>query len=154
MRKCCPPPKLKVHPGILPLIFLISVSLVFVIPSSGFNSKTISLKKYGALSLPVPNPADISRLPKGKTFQIKHDKFILQFFFNYQDIMGVIVKRDLRYPIHLRWCFYRSCEENHLDFIVVIANPHQSPFDGEFFWLRFPPQIKYTFQGLDFSTGK
>lgn len=153
MHKGNPPPRLKTHPFIL-LYFLILTPLVFVVYSSANSAKKISLKKYNFLSLPVPNPLDISRLPIGKSFQIKHERFIIQFFFSNQHIRGIIVKRDMKYPIHLRWCFFRSCEENSHDYISVISQPNQPPVEDEFFWVRFPPQIKYSFQGLEFSSGR
>jgi hypothetical protein len=134
--------------------FIILITLSFALPSSAHKAKDVSLKKYNFLSLPVPNPLDISRLPLGKNYQIKTDRFILQFYFFFQHIRGIIVKRDMKYPIHLRWCFFRSCEEHPLDFISVIAQPHQPPVGDEFFWVRFPPQIKYSFQGLEFTTGR
>ena len=134
--------------------FIVIISLSLAKPASAKNTKHISLKKYNFLSVPVPNPLDISRLPLGKNFQIKHEHFILQFYFYFQHIRGIIVKRDMRYPIHLRWCFFRSCEEHPLDFVSVIAQPNQPPLGDEFFWVRFPPQIKYSFQGLEFTIGK
>ncbi len=148
------PPQLKTHPRVYLLYLLILTQLVFVIPSSANNAKKVSLRKYSFLSLPVPNPLDISRLPIGKNFQINHERFILQFYFSHQNIRGIIVKRDMNYPIHLRWCFFRSCEENSLDYISVIAQPNQPPVEDEFFWVTFPPQIKYSFQGLYFSIGR
>jgi hypothetical protein len=134
--------------------FIVLITLSLALPSFANNTKDISLKQYSFLSLPVPNPLDISRLPLGKNYQIKHDHFILQFYFFFQHIRGIIVKRDMKYPIHLRWCFFRSCEEHPLDFVSVIAQPHQPPVGDEFFWVRFPPQIKYSFQGLEFTTGR
>ena len=154
MFKGGPPFQAKAHPATLLLFLLLLPPLIIVIPASAYNVKNASLKKYAVLSLPVPNPVDITRLPIGKTFQIKHERFILQFFINQKDIMGVIVKRDMKYPIHLRWCFFRSCEENSLDYISVISQPNQPPVEDEFFWVRFPPQIKYSFQGLEFSSGR
>ena len=152
MRKSALP---KLFLKISALIFLISALILFVFPASAYNAKRVSLNKYTALSLPVPNPVDITRLPKDKSYEIKHEHFILQFFFSYhQDIKGIIVKRDMKRSIHLRWCFYRDCEENPLDYVSIIAQPNQPPFGDQFFWLKFPPQIKYSFQGLKFFTGK
>ena len=148
------PPWLNNHPCVFLLYILFLTSLVFAAPSSADKAKKVSLKKYSFLSLPVPNPLDISRLPLGKNYQVIHEKYILQFYFSYQHIRGIIVKRDMRYPIYLRWCFFRNCEENSLDYVSVIAQPNQPPVEEEFFWVRFPPQIKYSFQGLHFSTGK
>jgi hypothetical protein len=135
---------------ILKNIYSVSIAL----PSSANNTKEISLKKYDFLSIPVPNPLDISRLPLGKNFQIKHEHYILQFYFFFKHIRGIVVKRDMKYPIHLRWCFFRNCEEHPLDFVSVIAQSNQPPVGDEFFWVRFPPQIKYSFQGLEFTTGR
>jgi len=134
--------------------FIILTTISLTLPSSANNTTEISLKKYSYLSFPVPNPLDISRLPLGKNYQIKHEHFILQFYFFFQHIRGIIVKRDMKHPIHLRWCFFRSCEEHPLDFVSVIAQPNQPPVGDEFFWVRFPPQIKYSFQGLEFTTGR
>ena len=154
MLKCDPPPRFKTHLYVFLRYILILALLTFATPLSANNLKEISLKKYSFLSIPVPNPLDISRLPLGKNYQVIHERYILQFYFSYQHIRGIIVKRDMQYPIHLRWCFFRNCEENSLDYVSVIAQPNQPPVEEEFFWVRFPPQIKYSFQGLHFSTGK
>ena len=114
----------------------------------------ISLKKYPHLGIPVSNPVNLKDLPKGKTFQVKLPHVLLQFFFNGQDIFGVIFKRDKRYPIFLRWCFFRNCEESPYDYKSVIADAYSPPFDQNFFSVKFPPLLQYEFQGLDFTTPK
>ncbi len=113
--------------------------------------RKISLRQYPNLSVTVPNPVNLKKLPKGKTFQINHPKFVLQFFFNGRDVYGVIFKRDRMHPIRMRWCFFRSCEESTFDYKVTIAEKLQSPFEGNFFRIDFPRHVRYEFQGLDFS---
>lgn len=78
----------------------------------------------------------------------------MQFFFNEQDIFGIIFKRNIKRHIYLRWCFFRNCEENPLDYKVVIAEPYQPPLAQNFFSVSFPPRLQYSFQGLEFTSGK
>ena len=121
-------------------------------PSDAFE--TVSLKKYPHLSIPISNPVDLTKLPVGKTFQVNHPHFVLQFFFSEQEILGIIFKRDKKFPLYMRWCFFRSCEESPFDYTVVIAQPESAPFDRGYFSVGFPPQIQYEFQGLKFFTLK
>ena len=93
MFKGGPPFQAKAHPATLLLFLLLLPPLIIVIPASAYNVKNASLKKYAVLSLPVPNPVDITRLPIGKTFQIKHERFILQFFINQKVIVDECVHR-------------------------------------------------------------
>lgn len=111
---------------------------------------TVSFKQYPVLSLPIPNKVDLTKLPKGKTFQVNHPKFILQFFFSNRDIFGFILKRKPNSGIIVRLCFFRSCEESPYDLNKVIAKPQEPPFDQTFFSVKFPPQLQYEFQGLEF----
>ena len=69
-------------------------------PSDAFE--TVSLKKYPHLSIPISNPVDLTKLPVGKTFQVNHPHFVLQFFFNEQEILGMIFKRDKKFPLYMR----------------------------------------------------
>ncbi len=117
-------------------------------------AEQISLKKYPALSLQVPNPMETSKLPARKTFQVNHQDFILQFFFNDRDVFGYILKRDKSRPIHFRWCFFRSCEESPYDYKKVIAQPFSPPYDSGFFSIKFPSYLNYSFQGIEFSSPK
>ena len=105
-------------------------------PAYGYEN--ISIKEYLTLATKIENPVDLMRLPKGKTFQVNTDHYVLQFFFSGQNLLGIIFKRDLSQPIHLRWCFFRNCEESPFDYKVVIANPHQPPFKENFFEVKFP----------------
>jgi len=129
-------------------LFLIAT---FSHPAHGYEN--ISLKEYPILATKIENPVDLMRLPKGKTFQVNTDHYVLQFFFSGQNLLGMIFKRDLSQPIYLRWCFFRNCEESPFDYKVVIANPHQPPFKENFFEVKFPPGLQYQFQGLNFSSG-
>ncbi len=147
------PPLLSRYPAAILLIILLGSAAIFI-PSPCDPAEKISLKKYPHQGFPVPNPVDLTRLPKGKTFQITHKDFILQFFFNEQDIFGIIFKRNIKRPIHIRWCFFRNCEENPLDYKVVIAEPYQPPMEQNFFSVTFPPQLPYSFQGLEFTSGR
>ena len=91
---------------------------IFIFPvilatsNNSFALERVSLKKYPELSIPVPNPMQTSKLPARRTFQVNHEDFILQFFFNDRDIFGYILKRNKRRAIHFRWCFFRNCEES------------------------------------------
>jgi len=134
-------------------VIYFSVFLMTTFPHPAHAYETISLKEYPTLATKVDNPVDLMRLPKGKTFQVNTDHYVLQFFFSGQNLLGVIFKRDLSQPIHLRWCFFRSCEESPLDYKVVIANPNRPPFKENFFEVKFPPGLQYQFQGLHFSSG-
>lgn len=104
-------------------------------------------------AIQVSNPMDLTRVPPGQVYQINHPHFILQFFFSGQNLMGFVLKRDPAYPIFVRWCFFRSCEESPFDYKAVLANRQQSPFTEEFFQLRLPVRHNYKFQGLEFTTG-
>ncbi len=128
--------------------------LVSIIPSPSLAIEPVSLKKYPQLSMQVPNPMETSKLPARKTFQVNHEDFVLQFFFNERDIFGYILKRDIKSPINFRWCFFRSCEESQYDFNKVIAKPFAPPFASGFFSIRFPTYLNYSFQGIEFSTPK
>ena len=134
-------------------VIYFSVFLLTLFSPSAHAYENISLKEYPALATKVDNPVNMMRLPKGKTFQVNTDHYVLQFFFSGQNLLGMIFKRDLSLPIHLRWCFFRNCEESPFDYKVVIANPHQAPFKGNFFEVKFPPGLQYQFQGLHFSSG-
>jgi len=134
-------------------IIYFSVLLMACISHPAHAYETISLKEYPTLATKIANPVNLMRLDKTKTFQINTDHYILQFFFNGQNLLGIIFKRDLSKPIHLRWCFFRSCEENPFDYKVVIANPHQAPFKDNYFEVKYPPGLHYQFQGLHFSSG-
>jgi hypothetical protein len=142
-----------------PFIFLCTLFLTLsgpfafgLNPSHATEFKSISLKKYPQTAFPVPNPMVISKLEYGKTFQVSEPHFILQFFFNNKNIMGMILKRDKKYPIRVRWCFFKNCEESPFDYKSVIAEAYSPPFDQGFFEIRFPPGIQYQFQGLEFSS--
>lgn len=134
-------------------IIYFPVLLMVCFAQSAHAYKNISLKEYSTLATKIENPVNLMRLDKEKTFQINTDHYILQFFFSGQNILGIIFKRNSSKPIHLRWCFFRSCEESPFDYKVVIANPHQAPFKDNFFEVKYPPGLHYQFQGLHFSSG-
>jgi len=117
-----------------------------------FAFDQVSLRKYPELSIPVPNPMETAKLPARKTFQVNHQEFVLQFFFNGRDIFGYILKRNKKRPIHFRWCFFRTCEESPYDFKKVIAQAFNPPFSSGFFAIKFPSYLRYSFQGMEFSS--
>ena len=133
---------------------LLTLHLLLITPSLSWAINKVSLKNYPQLSITVPNPMETSKLPARKTFQVNHEDFVLQFFFNERDIFGYILKREKQYPIHFRWCFFRSCEESPYDFKKVIAEPFSPPFASGFFSIRFPSYLHYSFQGIEFSSPK
>ena len=128
--------------------------LIMAISSPSFAIEKVSLKKYPQLSIQVPNPMETSMLPASKTFQVNHEDFVLQFFFNNRDIFGFILKRNKSRSIHFRWCFFRSCEESPYDFKKVIAQPFNPPYGSGFFSIKFPTYLNYSFQGIEFSSPK
>ena len=133
-------------------LFTCLLLLLVAKPSSAINK--ISLKKYPQLSIQVPNPMETAKLPPRKTFQINHEDFVLQFFFNERDVFGYILKRNKSRPIHFRWCFFRSCEESPYDFKKVIAEAFNPPYSSGFFSIKFPAYLNYSFQGIKFSSPK
>ena len=128
--------------------------LVLLIAKPSLAINKVSLKKYPQLSIQVPNPMETAKLPPRKTFQINHEDFVLQFFFNERDIFGYILKRNKSRPIHFRWCFFRNCEESPYDFKKVIAEAFNPPYSSGFFSIKFPTYFNYTFQGIKFSSPK
>ncbi|GIS84584.1 MAG: hypothetical protein CM1200mP16_08840 [Nitrospina sp.] len=133
---------------------ILTLHLLLITPSLSWAINKVSLKNYPQLSITVPNPMETSKLPARKTFQVNHEDFVLQFFFNERDIFGYILKREKQYPIHFRWCFFRSCEESPYDFKKVIAEPFSPPLASGFFSIRFPSYLHYSFQGIKFSSPK
>ena len=145
-------PKLLAHKPIYFAPLTCLLLLLVAKPSLAINK--ISLKKYPQLSIQVPNPMETAKLPPRKTFQINHEDFVLQFFFNERDVFGYILKRNKSRPIHFRWCFFRSCEESPYDFKKVIAEAFNPPYSLGFFSIKFPAYLNYTFQGIKFSSPK
>ena len=130
-----------------------SITIVFILlvaPNNAYCFDTISLKQYSVLNIPVPSKVDITKLPIGKTFQVNHSQFTLQFFFNNRDIFGFIFKRKPNIGIIAHLCFYRSCEETSYDLRKVVAKPQEPPYDKTFFSVKFPSNLQYEFQGLEF----
>ena len=123
---------------------------IFSIPNHAYCLETISLKQYSFLNIPVPSRVDITKLPIGKVFQVNHSQFTLQFFFNNRDIFGFIFKRKPNIGIIAHLCFYRSCEETSYDLRKVVAKPQEPPYDKTFFSVKFPSNLQYEFQGLEF----
>lgn len=101
----------------------------------------------------MQNPMDITRIKSGDVFQVNTPGFIIQFFFSGKNIMGVVLKRDKRFPIHIRWCFIRSCEPSPYDYKGVLAQAYQKPFNEDPFQVRLPVKFNYHFQGLHFTNG-
>ena len=128
--------------------------MILATPNYPLALERVSLKKYPELSIQVPNPMETAKLPARKSFQVNHEEFILQFFFNGRDIFGYILKRNKSRPIHFRWCFFRNCEESPHDFKKVIAQAFNPPYSSGFFSIKFPSYLKYSFQGMVFSSPK
>lgn len=113
-------------------------------------ARKISLKNYSVLSIPVPNPVNITSLPRGKFYQVTNQNFLLQFSFSGRNLSGFIIKRNKEKGIRLRWCMFRNCEHSPYDYTVTIADPFSPPFEDSFFTISFPPGLQYEFQGLEF----
>ena len=128
-------------------LFLVNLS-----PKSLWAIKNISLRTHSNTGVTVLNPMEIAKLPKKKTYQVTHEAFTLQFFFNEKDIFGIILKRNKSRPIHFRWCFFRSCEESPHDYKKVIAEIYGPPFDNGFFSIPNPFYLNYSFQGIEFTS--
>jgi hypothetical protein len=129
-------------------------ALLYLFPSDSRAIEKVSLKTHPQAGIIVANPMEIAKLPGKKTYQVNHEAFTLQFFFNEKDIFGLILKRDKRHPIHFRWCFFRSCEESKHDYKKVIAEASNPPFEQGFFSIPFPFYLPYDFQGIEFSSPK
>lgn len=123
-------------------------------PPSLFSLERVSIKKFPQKAFPVTNPVDLTTLPLRETFQINHPRFVLQFFFSGPNVLGIIIKRDFRYPIRMRWCFFRDCSESPFDYSTMIADSYAPPLEDGIFEIRFPPQLHYNFQGLHFTTSR
>ena len=128
--------------------------LLWIPSSPTYALERVSLKQYPTLSLQVPNPMDTSKLPARKTYQVNHEEFVLQFFFNERDVFGYILKRNKSRPIHFRWCFFKSCEESAYNYNKIIAQAFNPPYDSGFFSIKFPSYLNYSFQGIEFSSPK
>jgi hypothetical protein len=126
--------------------------LLILFPPNLWAIENVSLKIHPQTGVIVDNPMEIKSLPHRKTYQVKHEAFTLQFFFNEKDIFGVILKRDERRPIHFRWCLFRSCEESRHDYKKVIAENSSPPFVQGFFSIPYPFYLTYGFQGIEFSS--
>ena len=116
--------------------------------------ENISLRAVEPTGVIVPNPMETAKLARGKTFQVNHKTFSVQFFFNEKDIFGVILKRNKKHSIHFRWCLFKSCEESQYDYIKVIARISAPPFENGFFSIPYPSYLPYSFQGIEFSSPK
>ena len=133
------------------ITYLLSV-LLNLSPTCLWAMEKISFKTSPQTGVTVPNPMEIAKLPRGKTYRVNHKAFSLQFFFNEKDIFGILLKRDKSRPVHFRWCFFRSCEASQHDYKKVIAEALNPPFDGGFFSLPHPSYLPYGFQGIEFSS--
>ncbi|MEK9629268.1 MAG: hypothetical protein VW455_09640 [Nitrospinota bacterium] len=140
----------------MPLNFTAQLIILFLlaIAKPCLAIDQVSLKRYPQLSIPVPNPLETAKLTPGKTFQVNHNDFILQFFLNGRDIFGYVLERNKSRPIHFRWCFFKTCEESPYDFKKVIAVPFNPPYSSDFFSIDFPTYLNYSFQGIEFSSPK
>ena len=135
---------------------LLSFLLIFFIwqPSASFSQdiENVSLKTYKQLSTPVPSHMDLTKISPGKGYQVTDSEFILQFYYDGNDIYGVILKRDKEVSIFIHWCFFRSCEESPYDIKLKIATAWTPPYDQTFFNGKLPAKLNYRFQGLKFYT--
>jgi hypothetical protein len=130
-----------------------TLSLLFTLSPTNLEAiEKISLKVQPQTGVIVDNPMEIKSLPHRKTYQVNHEAFTLQFFFNEKDIFGMVLKRDERRPIHFRWCLFRSCEESQHDYKKVIAESSSPPFVKGFFSIPYPFYLNYGFQGIEFSS--
>ena len=135
--------------------FIIAYSFAILLslsPASLWATEKVSLNTQPPTGVRVPNPMEVENLPPQKTYQVNHETFTLQFFFNEKDIFGIILKRDKRRSIHFRWCFFRSCEESPYDYKKVIAENYSPPFTKGFFSIPNPFYLNYSFQGIEFSS--
>lgn len=134
------------------LIFVAVLLIGFQWATPAHSFENISLKKYKNQAIKVDNPVDLTRLSINKTFQVNSPDFVLQFFFNGPDVLGIIFKRNLDKALFVKWCFFRNCEDSPFDYVSVIAQPHGPPLANGFFETKFPPRLNYHFQGLLFFT--
>ncbi len=142
-------PQLKFCLSILAMVLFYSPPI-----ASSNEPETISLKTYPQLALPFPNPMDLTQMATGKSYQVTHADFVLQFFSDGKNIYGIILKRKKEVSIYIHWCFFRSCEESSYDYKLKIADAFTPPYDQTFFNAKLPPHMKYQFQGLEFYTLK
>jgi hypothetical protein len=128
--------------------------LFFCQPLAPFAQEieNVSLKTYKQLSTPVPNHMDLTKISPGKGYQVTDSEFILQFYYDGNDIYGIIFKRDKEVSIFIHWCFFRSCEESPYDIKLKIASAWVPPYDQTFFNAKLPEKLQYRFQGLKFYT--
>ena len=129
-------------------------SIALVIPNNTYCIESISFNQQAENITLVPSKIDLTKLPRGEIYKVVHEDFILQFFFNNRDIFGYIFKRKKSIGIMTQLCLYRSCEETSHDFRKVIARPFEPPYDKGFFSVKFPQNLQYDFQGLEFITYK
>lgn len=122
-------------------------------PSKSQAQTRVSLRQYEAKAVLISNPFDITDAVQGTTYQVNHRDFILQFFFTGQNIQGVVMKREKTLPIHIRWCFFRTCEASSFDYKAVLAQGYQRPYAEDSFQVRLPVKFNYHFQGIHFSSG-
>ncbi len=141
------------HPFKL-IVYLTALLIVLAGTHTNLNARTlVSLKQPTAKAIAVQNPVNLMELPPDTVLQINHPQFILQFLVSGQKIRGIIFKRNLDFPIHIRWCFFRNCEESVFDYKTVLAQPHEKPFNEDFFRVMLPVKFNYKFQGLHFTAG-
>jgi len=149
----------KKKPSLFPqlkLCLLILAMVLFFSPSLSLSNEPeiISLKTYPELALPFVNPMDMTQMASGKSYQMTHSDFILQFFSDGKNIYGIILKRKKEVSIYIHWCFFKNCEESSYDYKLKIADAFTPPYDQTFFTAKLPPHMKYKFQGLEFFTLK
>ncbi len=136
------------------LLLLFLLILFIWQPPASFSQEieNVSLKTYKQLSIPVSKHLDLTKISPGKGYQVTDSEFILQFYYDGNDIYGIILKRDKEISIFMHWCFFRSCEESPYDIKLKIASAWTPPYDQTFFNAKLPENLSYRFQGLKFYT--
>lgn len=135
-------------------IYSILTTTLLLVISEGkvYSFNTVTYEKNYTPNTILPSKIDLTKLPPGKTFKVLNPKFSLKFFFNNQDIFGFILSRKRNFGIIVHLCFFRSCEESAYDTNQVILMPQDSLSDKKFFSIKFPHELHYEFQGIEFKS--
>ncbi|MBT6600572.1 MAG: hypothetical protein HOB32_02740 [Nitrospina sp.] len=135
-------------------IYIVIIYLIFALTDNVYSQDIISFNQQAEDIITVPSKIDLTKLSRGGVFKVEHEDFVLQFFFNNRDILGLIFKRKPSIGIMVHLCLYRSCEETPYDLRKVIAKALEPPYDKTFFSIKFPKKLQYEFQGLEFLKHK
>ena len=131
---------------------LLGIASFFILSSAdkAFCFDTMPIKEDSDRSIEVSSKVDLTKLPLGETFKVRHPKFTLQYFFNNRDVFGFILRRQPSFGIVVHLCFFRSCEESPFDINELIAMPQDPQKERAFFSVRLPHGLQYEFQGMEF----